>query len=64
MLFSEKNVYDIMSPKEKQAAAQQTFVFRGPLTKVSAAQQTFVFRGSLTKVSPAQQAVERVSACP
>jgi len=23
MLFSEKNVYDIMSPKEKQAAAQQ-----------------------------------------
>jgi hypothetical protein len=48
MLFSEKNVYDIMSPKEKQAAAQQTFVFHGPLTKVS----------------PAQQAVERVSACP
>ena len=46
MLFSEKNVYDIMSPKEKQAAAQQTFVFHGPLTKVS----------------PAQQAVERVSA--
>ena len=23
-----------MSPKEKQAAAQQTFVFLGPLTKV------------------------------
>ena len=35
-----------MSPKEKQAAAQQTFVFHGPLTKVS----------------PAQQAVKRICA--
>jgi len=25
-------IYDIMSPKEKQAAAQQTFVLFGPLT--------------------------------
>ncbi len=30
--ITEGASHDIMSPKEKQAAAQQTFVFLGPLT--------------------------------